>query len=194
MKDYGEDFKGLLAMVKKYVPGEVLDLLAVVGLKVETVIPYPYNYEMMGISELIPGVSVADVLLGNVLYEVTAFSKRLNSKACTSIVAQASNGSIFHGRNLDYNMVGFLRNMTITVDFTRSGKTIYTGSTYAGYIGLLTGQKPHAYTISLDERDRGQFWMNALSALADGGKAVVSFHIRDALANEDFGYEDALIS
>lgn len=192
---YEEDFMNLLALAKKIVPVELLDVLAAVGLKVETAIPYPYNYEIMGIAERLKGVSIGDVILGNTLYEVTAFEHghKKDSKACTSIVAKASNGTLFHGRNLDYSLVGLLRNMTITVDFQKGGKVVYTGTTFAGYIGLLTGQKPHGYTISLDERDRGGAWMNVLEALTNGLGAVTSFHIRDVLGNEDFDYEDALV-
>jgi N-acylethanolamine-hydrolysing acid amidase len=192
---FADDFKRLLAMVKRYVPSEALDLLGVVGLKVDTAFPYPYNYEIMGIAENIEGVNMGDVILGNTLYEITAFNHGKEGwfKACTSIVAESLNGTIVHGRNLDYSIGSLLRNLTITVDFQRGGKTVYTGTTYAGYIGLLTGQRPYGFTITLNERDKGQVWMNALEALANGMGAVSSLHIRDALANEEFDYEKALV-
>lgn len=195
VKAYSSQILKLLALVKTVVPAEVLKVLGVVGVNVERAIPYPYSYELMGMVEMLPGVNIGDIILANTLYEVTAFShgKAGSSKACTSIVAQAMNGSIFHGRNLDYSFVSFLRNLTITVDFQRGGKTAYTGTTFAGYIGLLTGQKPHSYTISLDERDEGQAWMNAFEALSHGGKAVAAFHIRDALDSEAFDYQQALV-
>ena len=195
MLAYADDFQELLALVKKYVPGVALDMLGVVGLKVDTAFPYPYNYEIMGIAESIEGVNMGDVILGNTLYEITAFNhgKLGGFKACTSIVAESANGTIIHGRNLDYSLGSILQKLTITVDFQRGGATVYTGTTYAGYIGLLTGQRPHAYTITLNERDKGQVWMNALEALANGMGAVASIHIRDALANEGFDYETALV-
>ena len=40
----------------------------------------------------------------DVMYEVSAFNKsKLARQACTSIVAEAPNGTIYHGRNLDYS-------------------------------------------------------------------------------------------
>ncbi len=195
MSHYGYELEKLLALARKMVTREVLVVLGAIGLKVETAIPYPYNYEIMGIAEKLEGANVGDIILANALYEITAFyhGKKGGSKACTSVVARATNGTLFHGRNLDYSLFGFLRNMTITLDFQRSGKTVYTGTTYAGYIGLLTGQKPNGYTISLDERDRGQVWMNALEALENGLSAIAAFHIRDALSNENMTYEQALV-
>lgn len=197
---YHDDIQRFLALLKHYVPSEVLDLLAVVGLKVETAFPYPYNYEILGIAEslkdLTGGVmNIGDVILANTLYEVSAFShgKEGGFKACTSIVAQSANGNIVHGRNLDYSFASLFRNMTITVDFQRGGNTVYTGTTFAGYVGLMTGQKPYGYTISLNERDKGQAWMNGLEALANGMGAIASHHIRDVLANEEFDYEHALV-
>lgn len=33
-------------------------------------------------------------------------------------------------------------------------QTVYSGITYVGYVGLVTGQRPNAFTITLDERGR----------------------------------------
>lgn len=193
--EYSGQIEQLLAFLEKYVPSEALDVLGVVGGKVETAIPYPYNQELVGIAESLKGVNIGDVILANTLYEITAWSHGDGDggfKACTSIVAEDTKGVMFHARNLDYSLVKLLSNLTITVDFQRGGATVYTGTTFAGFIGLLTGQKPHGYTISLNERDRGEPWMNAIDALADGLGAVAAFRIRDALASEEFDYEKAL--
>lgn len=40
---------------------------------------------------------------------------------CTSIVAQDKNGTVYHGRNLDYPHP-MLRNMTLNAVFLRKGK------------------------------------------------------------------------
>lgn len=191
VKNYKSEFSALLAQIKKMVPPEALDIVSLIGSDVEKYIPYPYSMEILGIAQQVKGISVGDVILGNTLYEVTAYGHR-NSKACTSIVAEALNGTIFHGRNLDYSFTSALRNMTIIVDFEQNGKVIYTGTTFAGFVGLLSGQKPHGYTITLDERDQGKWWMNAMEALVAGAKGVASFRIRDALANPDMTFEDAV--
>ncbi|OWK13569.1 NAAA, partial [Cervus elaphus hippelaphus] len=43
---------------------------------------------------------------------------------CTSIVAQDSKGHIYHGRNLDYPFGSLLRNLTVDVQFIKSGQTL----------------------------------------------------------------------
>ena len=142
-------------------------------------------------------MSVADILLVNIYYELTAFQP--NNKAlhnlggCTSIVAETINGTIMHARNLDYSFVDYLKNITITVHFQKGGKTAYTGTTFAGYIGLLTGQKPYKYTISLDERNQGTLLMNLGTMLLEKGMTyAVAFHIRDILNSEDLTFGEAV--
>jgi N-acylethanolamine-hydrolysing acid amidase len=52
----------------------------------------------------------------NLFYDLTS--------ACTSIVAQTHNGSIIHGRNLDYSLPN-LQNITLKVNFTSRGQLVY---------------------------------------------------------------------
>ena len=61
-----------------------------------------------------------------------------------------------------------------------------------GYIGLLTGQRPNAYTITLDQRNTGDWWMNALEALVAGTHGIAAFHIRDTLADASLSFDDAI--
>jgi hypothetical protein len=50
---------------------------------------------------------------------------------------------------------------------------VYHGVTYAGYVGLLTGMKPGAFAVSVDERDtNGTIIDNALEALLLGGRSI----------------------
>lgn len=194
MAEYGEQFTRVADTVERVVTSEMLDLIGVIAANTETLFPYPYNLEMMGIAGVLPDETLKDVVLLNILYELTAFGKTSpeeGGKACTSIVAERTDGLILHGRNLDYSLSG-LRNLTITVDFQRGGKTAYTGTTFAGYVGLLTGQKPHGYTISMDERDQGKLWMNILEGFISGMGAVTVFDVRDTLANSDYDFEMAL--
>ena len=60
-------------------------------------LPAPYGDEMKGIS-LVTGVPLGEIVLYNIFYEVSSF--------CTSVVGQDQNGTIFHGRNLDFG--GFM--------------------------------------------------------------------------------------
>ena len=77
----------------------------------------PYKSEFDYMSKC-SGIPISDLVLLNLLYDMTAF--------CTSIVAQDSNGNIWHGRNLDYGFP-ILRNLTYIVNYTMNGKLLFTG-------------------------------------------------------------------
>ena len=147
---------------------------------------------MVGIADA-ANITVSDVILGNVLYELTAYSDKKSGhgapKMCTSIVAQTINGTIYHGRNLDYSFPDLLRDLTIVVDFEQDGKVVYTGTTFAGIVGLYTGQKPNAYTVSVDQRNQGSWWMNAIEALLAGTHGITALNIRDAVADKEMTFE-----
>ena len=68
--------------------------------------------------------------------------------------------------NLDFNLAGLLRNLTIEVDFQTKGQTVFTATTYAGYVGVLTGMRPGAFSISLDQRESGSPIENILMVRA----------------------------
>ncbi len=68
---------------------------------------------------------------------------------------------------------------------------MYSGITFAGYIGILTGQKPLAFTVSLDERDKGFEWENIFQLLL-AKTTPVGFFLRSLLANEDSNFDYAI--
>lgn len=193
-QDYSQGIVALLNEIKKMVPPEAITLIDIIGKDVRKYLPYPYNEEILGIAASIKGVTVGEIVLGNTLYEVTAFGHggKAEAKACTSIIAEALNGTIFHGRNLDYSFGSALRDLTIVVNFQQGGKTVYTGTTFAGMVGLLSGMKPYGYTITLDERDQGRLWMNALESMLAGTHGIAALHIRDVLSNSSMTYDDAV--
>lgn len=120
----------------------------------------------------------------NLIYELAA--------ACTSVVAQHANGTMWHGRNLDFDIPG-LQGITVHVRFVRGQRQlVYEGTTYAGYIGVPTGMKPGAFTISQDERNTGggSLWENVAEWIFKGGKAY-SFLYREIL-EDAVDYNDAL--
>lgn len=152
-----------------------------------------YGAEIQGVYNAMapyaPKGSVFDlgVVVGmNLIYSLSA--------ACTSVVAQNSNGTIYHGRNLDYPIPG-LRNLTVKAVFTRGGEVQYYGTTFVGYVGLLTGMRPHGWSVSVDERSESYPNPidgpidNIISAL-EGGKPVGMF-LRSMLQNVST-YEEAI--
>ncbi|XP_069599501.1 N-acylethanolamine-hydrolyzing acid amidase-like [Ranitomeya imitator] len=142
----------------------------------------PYAGEIKGIARTL-GVNVGDVVALNLCYEATAF--------CTSIIAQDDNGNVYHGRNLDYNFPDILRKLTMDLDFIQNEKVAYTGTTFLGYVGLWTGQRPYVFTVSGDARVKGDWWKNAISAFFKRSSPV-SWLVRDAL-NADNDFEAAAL-
>ena len=200
VKDHEESIIRLIQSMKQALPAELASLVATLGEDIDKYMPYPYGQEIVGISNTLTNTTVSDAVLGNILYELTAYGNQnigvesKGVKMCTSIVAQTLNGSIYHGRNLDYSFPDLLRDMTVIVDFQQGGQTVYTGTTFAGLIGLATAQKPHAYTISVNERDAGTWWMNAFEALLAGTHGITFLLVRDAVSDKEMDFESAVNS
>ncbi len=72
---------------------------------------------------------------------------------CTGVLARSKEGYIIHGRNLDYNQADLLRSLVVDVDFYRDNKLLYRATTLVGYFGIITGMKPGAFSISLNQRN-----------------------------------------
>jgi len=129
--------------------------------------------------------------MANIVYDVSAFGHQNNKsdhKACTSIIAVDSDGNLIHGRNLDYAAPDELRKITIQVDFLRHGQVAYTTTTYAGYVGAITGYVPHLFTLSGDERNEGKLIDN-LKALVKGDE--FTFFLEREVLEKASGYQDA---
>ena len=72
------------------------------------------------------------------------------------------------------------------------GKVLYTGVSFAGQVGLLTAQKPNAFTVSLDERDQGYWWENILLAIFNKKAIPVTMLIRDVVSTEGTTFQEAV--
>ncbi|KAK3605187.1 hypothetical protein CHS0354_012996 [Potamilus streckersoni] len=175
VEDYKEIVKFAHSVIRSYVPENLIPLVEEIGADIDNYIKQPYATEMRGIAKAL-NCSLGDVVLVNLIYDISAF--------CTSIVSQDDHGQIWHSRNLDYDFGDMLRNITIHVDFNSQGQTVYSAITYAGYIGILSGQKPMAFSITVDERDQGSIFENILLAILDKKAVPMSFLVRDTLANQ----------
>lgn len=183
LQHYDPDFvrSAVAEVISNRVPQWVLEIIGEVVSKVESILPQPFTDEIRGISNFF-NVSLAEGILVNLAYEASAF--------CTSIVAQDSQGHIYHGRNLDYPFGNALRKLTADVQFLKNGQIAFTGTTFVGYVGLWTGQSPHKFTVSGDERDRGWWWENAIAAISLG-HSPVSWLIRKTLSDSE-NFEEAV--
>ncbi|XP_063166713.1 N-acylethanolamine-hydrolyzing acid amidase [Candoia aspera] len=164
-------------IIDKAIPKWVHAVIRPIAEEIESYVPQPYRGEIQGLSEAL-GINVGDGLLLNLAYEFTAF--------CTSIIAEDKQGNIYHGRNMDYDFGDILRKITIDVDFIKNGQVKFKGTTFLGYVGLWTGQSPHKFSISGNERDVGYWWENAIAAFL-ARYTPASWLIRTVLSEaEDF--------
>ena len=176
--------------IRKTVPEFVFELVDTFGSELDSLLPQPYSDELRGLAE-VTEIPVGELFLLNLTYDITAH--------CTGIVVQSSNGKLLHARNLDMpSNLQFLavlknaRKMTFTAHFQKRGKTVYSGVTSAGGIGLATGQKPNSFTININERRTGSMWTNILTLLRDHPGSAVCFLVRDALGDPDMSYQGVL--
>ncbi|XP_010732972.1 N-acylethanolamine-hydrolyzing acid amidase isoform X2 [Larimichthys crocea] len=176
--------KAAAEVIDTTVPKWVHQLGKPIVMALEKYMPQPYAGEIRGLASYLGG-DLADVVILNFAYEISAF--------CTSIVAQDKNGHVYHGRNLDYPH-SVLRNLTVNVVFHKNGKVAYRGTSFAGYIGLWTGQSPNKFTVSGDQRGKEHWWnwwKNVVSAFLFH-RSPVSWLVRETLEEaEDF--QDAVM-
>lgn len=135
--------------IESLLPAWVLSMLEKPAEGLCNYMPGDFCDEVTGLSEAVvamkppqSNMTLGKIVAMQLIYDLSA--------ACTSIVAQDQSGAVHHGRNLDYPIPG-LRNLTAMITFTKGGKTLYNGTTFVGYIGLLTGQSP-VFSVTVDER------------------------------------------
>ncbi|KAK6176834.1 hypothetical protein SNE40_015060 [Patella caerulea] len=178
IQKYHQIVKDSHAVIRSKVPEKLIPIAEFIAADFDNLLEQPYADELRGIA-ITANMSLGDIVLTNLVYDISAF--------CTSITMQDAHGQIWHARNLDYGFTDILRNLTIRIDFMKNKKVSYSVVTYAGYVGVLTGQRPHAFAITLDERDQGAWYDNLLVALLERKVKPVSFLIRDTLAQaKDF--------
>jgi len=147
-------------------------------------------------------MTLGRLVLLNMFYDVTA--------GCTSVVAASTSPRYcrrplssqpnaprecanatrpvpIHGRNLDFPIPG-LANVTSVVHMVRGDETIATGVFYAGYVGVLTGQRRGGWSVSVNQRNR-HWWTHEefhiitnLIAFLSGAESTGVF-LRDSLLN-----------
>jgi len=150
--------------------------------------PDPYPAEIKGLYDTLValgyGENVTEGQLGffQLYYEL--------NNVCTSIVAQYANGTIYHGRNLDYGLPG-LENITATINFKKNGKVLYQATEYVGYLGVLTGMRPGGWAVSVNQRFTVEIpFVLTIEAMLAGASSV-GFTLRDALLKYST-YEEAM--
>jgi len=145
------------------------------------VIVEQFSYEIkqeIRSSALFTGRPIGDILFANLLYELEPY-------VCTSIIVQDKDGNIMHGRNLDWQMPT-LRRGVILVDFVNNSQTVFSAVTWPTYVGVLTGQKPNKFTLSLNAR-AGNYYTTLWSIFHSrfSEKNLQGFLLRQVLEQEN---------
>ena len=198
--DFSDDIQFLVKEVQKIVPSKIVDeFMEKILVKINNVLSYPYAEEMAGIAKAAK-VPLSHIMMLNFMYEMTAFKKPPeynwnttgSTRACLTILAEEEDGTVYLAHNTDYAMPQLFRKLTIVVNFQENGITIYTGTTFAGYVGLISGQKPSSLVLSINERDMGDWWMNAFEALVTDTDGAVLILIRDTIADPLVDFKTAV--
>lgn len=100
--------------------------------------------EVAGIHEAVPEIDMPTLLFLNYLYDFKSL--------CTSIVARTPEGFIVHGRNLDYAYPDMVRRVLYVGQFYKGDEYLFEAVMLTGLIGVYTGIKPNAFSISFNAR------------------------------------------
>jgi len=128
----------------------------------------------------------------NMLYEIVG--------ACTSVVAQTVDGKILHARNMDFWdgiwLSAHLKNVTFTAEYHSLGKLKYVSTNFVGYMGIFSGMKPKAFSISIDTRRVGftditEYVKRLISDITHRNASLVTFLSRKVL-DEATDYDHAV--
>ncbi|KAM7009429.1 acid ceramidase [Tautogolabrus adspersus] len=140
-----------------FVPiGRLTELVDLTLPLMASTLPEPFGDELKGIAD-VSGIALGEIVLFNIFYEVFT--------VCTSVVAEDTKGNLIHGRNLDFGLfMGWdvknkswiisekLKPLVVNLDFKRNNQTVFKSTNFAGYVGMLTGIKPHIFTLTMNER------------------------------------------
>eukprot|EP00416_Gambierdiscus_australes_P022126 CAMPEP_0171064686 /NCGR_PEP_ID=MMETSP0766_2-20121228/6439_1 /TAXON_ID=439317 /ORGANISM="Gambierdiscus australes, Strain CAWD 149" /LENGTH=416 /DNA_ID=CAMNT_0011520747 /DNA_START=75 /DNA_END=1325 /DNA_ORIENTATION=- len=105
--------------------------------------------EMRGIVKAVnsPYLTLEHLLANELSYE-RGFT------ACTGVLVATSNGTVFHGRNLDLqpNLRDALQSCTFDATFYRGGKPLFSATLMGVGIGIHTGYRIGSYSIAQNTR------------------------------------------
>jgi len=167
---------------------------------------HEYGDEMQGIAKVLH-MPIGMVVLVNLVYTLEGIAgsgcKQRNSTGpcpdhakgpglCTSIVAKASDGSMWHGRNMDWNMPANLRKYVFDVDFIRQGRRVFRTTTVAGLVGALHGFRPDGFSVSINARNHGGNVLPNLLKFLIETKARTSTHLIRAALEAASNFDNAL--
>ena len=194
VKDYKQHFKQIEGVITELIERELgkNGLIAksivnsMVALLTQCGVVY-YNQELKAIAKQ-SGMPLGLLTIMQLIYEACAH--------CTSIVCFDKEKKPIHIRTMDWEME-FLRALTIEVVFYKNNKPLCIATSWAGYVGILTGMRYNSFGISVNYRvTLDGFWTNVKKAAKSSWP--IGFLVREILCTEDtnnvkFNYNNARI-
>ena len=122
------------------------------------------------------GIPVGHMAAIQLVYEFAA--------KCTTIMVEKEEGVVSMFRTLDWDL-RLLKNLTVKLNFYSGGKHIYSATSWAGFVGILTAMKPNVGCVAVNFRcsKEGSFASNLLQM--GMLQWPISYLIRKAMEEQD---------
>jgi hypothetical protein len=198
MTAYRESARATISSLFSSLPETVHDEVDALVSNAEARLPAWAREEMLGVAEAL-NVTYGDVVIVNLFFEITPF--------CTSIVSQnAVTGKIYHSRNMDFGLAmpqlsASLRDIAVDVEFWKTNKLAFLATTFAGYVGVATGMRAGAFSVTANEREMTgsipvpnifKNLVNLVDVLITTDAYPVTWAVRELLEEEDTDFYGAV--
>jgi len=141
--DYKEEVNDLLQCYLNDFEGAEF-IFESIGAYKQEIISEEYLKEIEFIAS-ISKFSSNEILIANLYYDVLKFYL-----GCTAFAFE-NNGKVIHSRNLDWwTKNNLLSKHSKIFDFRRNGNTVFKTVGWVGFIGALSGIKPHKFSLTLN--------------------------------------------
>jgi hypothetical protein len=117
------------------------------------------------------------------MYEFSTFP------ACTGFLVRNQDGTVMHGRNLDFEMWELLSKLLVTIDYYRDGKLIYSSDSVAASVFALTGIRHGAFSVNVDTRKAKTFSEDLISVIKNN--AIPTCWLMRKVLEEETSWEAA---
>eukprot|EP00350_Pseudokeronopsis_sp_OXSARD2_P000535 CAMPEP_0170565786 /NCGR_PEP_ID=MMETSP0211-20121228/79407_1 /TAXON_ID=311385 /ORGANISM="Pseudokeronopsis sp., Strain OXSARD2" /LENGTH=284 /DNA_ID=CAMNT_0010886753 /DNA_START=172 /DNA_END=1024 /DNA_ORIENTATION=- len=135
-------------------------------LEQETWLVYLLNYEVRHLERFREVEGIAHILEQETwLVYLLNYAFELSKVLCTSIVARQADGTIIHGRNMDFAFPDAMRNASYIASFYSNGEYLYDAVMFGGYVGVLSAYKENAFSFTLNARGVDKGIVNAFEIL-----------------------------
>lgn len=171
IKEYKSKFNSVINVMNKLLQGFSGTVL--------TWLTWFYSEQVFYIDELKAisnksGIELEKLIILQLCYELFA--------CCTSILINEGD-KIIHYRTMDWEM-SELKDLTIHVTFIKNGKQLFSATTWAGYVGVMTGIKPGVCTLALNYRRIGGSILTNVNKSINGSWPI-GFLMRHMLETEN---------